>query len=162
MAENGGVGNKDYLARLHHIISSVGGNSQAAAIMKKSVKSIERYKRGSEIPLDAAYLLTQAADVTVEWLNSGMESRGFYETHKKQQNSDGFIRPKSTIKGSSQQITTEMVEEAVRHLLEYVLYRDESIEPAALGKLAGILCEMGVKEGAVDMETVERLLSIRG
>lgn len=88
--------NDDFLQRLNQIIKKIGGNKESAEIIGKSVKSIERYKKGGDISFDDAQKLTKAAGVSLSWLagNARQTPHGFSDLTNHNQQSHDFDYPK--------------------------------------------------------------------
>lgn len=67
--------NEGHTDRFVEVVKKIGGNRKAAAAMGRSDKSVERYKKGAEVPFDAMCLLLEAADINMHWFLTGKGGR---------------------------------------------------------------------------------------
>jgi transcriptional regulator with XRE-family HTH domain len=162
---------EDLASRIRKAAKIIGGGNELSRRIGMSRTTLESYLKGVTEPQVSTLMdIALKAGVSLEWLLTGDEPKsvqlkktpGFQEIHK-EPNNDPFIQDPAVVAlMASRRITSEMVEDAVRNLLEYLLERDNTLEPKSISKAAGILCEMGADEGRVDMETVKRLMAIKG
>lgn len=132
-------GKKDeYLERLSFIIKKVGGNNDSARIMGKSVKSVERYKKGAEMPFEAALQLVRVAGVTVEWLATGEGSPDGGETIEEDYLSSEYV--------SKYMVNLEDVKDAVEALFDHLKKNKRKLTPEKAAQIIVLMLQMDADE----------------